>query len=70
MEKFWSGPKQVGTHQNRRIIWDILWRWELVLFLLFRNLDVLDITPSEDNVVEFLVRGWDEVVGFATFCTV
>lgn len=53
------------THQDSRVIRHI--RLGLsVLFLLLGNLDVFHITPSEDDVVELLSGGGDEVLGGTT----
>lgn len=46
-----------------------MWFWLFVLFLFFGYLDVFHIAATKDYVVEFLLRGWDEVVGFSTFGT-
>ena len=42
----------------------------LIFLLIIGDLDVLDIAATEDNVVESLMRRWDELLGLATFGTV
>lgn len=54
------------TYQNRRIVEYTLLRLS-VFFLVFCNLDVLDIGASEDNVVELLGGSGYEVFGWTTF---
>ena len=55
------------AHQDCRVIQYILGFRLLVLFLFLGYLDVLDIAASKDNIVELLLRSWDEVIGFTSF---
>jgi hypothetical protein len=62
-----SPPRRLVTHQDGGIVGYTRRRWLLALLPLLCNFDVLHISPSEHNVVEFLLGGRDEVGGFSVF---
>lgn len=57
--------KTRSTYQDGGIVGHTRLRM-VVLFLVIGNLDVLDISPSKDDIIEFLARWRDEVLGLAT----
>lgn len=56
------------TYQDGRIIWHARLRLA-ILFLVLGDLDVLDISPTKDDVIEFLAGGGYEVLDQTTFGT-